>query len=232
MSLYATHVPTSSSQKVLLTIGAATGALMKPARADLVAVLGETTGNLAFRRMRDNMAMDPVGQTLLRDRIRVTEASVAPAWDLPEHTFGAAYANFMGQRGFSPDDRPPVRYVDDAELAYVAARAREVHDFWHVLFGMNTSVLGETALKVMEFSHLGLPVAGLATLGGLARLDNERRRQLIDVYIPWGWRAGLRSAPLMCLKYEDHFEEDLMDLRARWRIMVAPPLPEGKENKV
>eukprot|EP00238_Polyblepharides_amylifera_P002505 CAMPEP_0196595236 /NCGR_PEP_ID=MMETSP1081-20130531/80558_1 /TAXON_ID=36882 /ORGANISM="Pyramimonas amylifera, Strain CCMP720" /LENGTH=77 /DNA_ID=CAMNT_0041919743 /DNA_START=29 /DNA_END=259 /DNA_ORIENTATION=- len=77
MSLYATHVPTSSSQKVLLTIGAATGALMKPARADLVAVLGETTGNLAFRRMRDNMAMDPVGQTLLRDRIRVTEASVA-----------------------------------------------------------------------------------------------------------------------------------------------------------
>ena len=28
----------------------------------------------------------------------------------------------MGVRAFSPAERPPVRFVDDAELAYVAAR--------------------------------------------------------------------------------------------------------------
>jgi ubiquinone biosynthesis protein COQ4 len=48
------------------------------------------------------------------------------------------------------------------------------------------------------------------------------------------WRtlqAGLRCAPLMCLRYEDHFIEDLRDLRARWRIVPAPPFPSGKENR-
>jgi len=44
-----------------------------------------------------------------------------------------------------------VRFVDDDELAYVAARAREVHDMWHVLFGCPTTILGELALKALEF---------------------------------------------------------------------------------
>lgn len=73
-----------------------------------VAALGETTGVLAFQRMRDRMARDPEGQSILADRPRVTAASVAHAWDLPEGTFGAAYAHFMGSRNFSADERPPV----------------------------------------------------------------------------------------------------------------------------
>ena len=76
--------------------------------------------------------------------------AVAHAWDMPEGTFGQAYAKFMGDRNFSAGDRPPVRFIDDVELAYVAARAREVHDFWHVLFGCHTNVFGELALKAVE----------------------------------------------------------------------------------
>jgi len=37
-------------------------------------------------------------------------------------SFGHEYAQFMGVRAFSPAERPPVRFVDDAELAYVAQR--------------------------------------------------------------------------------------------------------------
>ena len=44
---------------------------------------------------------------------------------LPEGTFGRAYGDFMAARSFRADDRPPVRFVDDEELAYVATRARE-----------------------------------------------------------------------------------------------------------
>ena len=47
--------------------------------------------------------------------------------------------------------RPPVRFLDDEELAYVAQRSREIHDFWHVLFGCHTNVFGELALKAVEF---------------------------------------------------------------------------------
>ena len=41
--------------------------------------------------------------------------------------------------------------MDDAELAYVLTRMREVHDFWHVLFGCHTNVFGELAIKGVEF---------------------------------------------------------------------------------
>lgn len=44
-----------------------------------------------------------------------------------------------------------MRFIADEEVAYVAARSREVHDLWHVLFRCPTTVLGELALKGMEF---------------------------------------------------------------------------------
>lgn len=43
------------------------------------------------------------------------------------------------------------RLVDEEDLAYVITRAREVHDFWHVLFDCHTNVFGELALKALEF---------------------------------------------------------------------------------
>jgi ubiquinone biosynthesis protein COQ4 len=45
---------------------------------------------------------------------------------LPEGSFGHAYLRFMSDRHFHADDRPPVRFIDDPELAYIVLRAREV----------------------------------------------------------------------------------------------------------
>lgn len=72
----------------------------------------------------------------------------------PKGSFGSEYHEFMSKRNFRADERPPVRFVDDAELAYVATRYRQVHDFWHVIFACNTSLLGETTLKALEFSQV------------------------------------------------------------------------------
>ncbi|KAK1326831.1 hypothetical protein QJS10_CPA01g00118 [Acorus calamus] len=88
------------------------------------------------------MKSSPEGRDVLLERSRVISANVAHAWHLPEHTFGAAYARFMGSHNFSPDDRPPVWFMDTNELALMATRAREVHDFWHVLFGLPRNVIG------------------------------------------------------------------------------------------
>jgi len=51
---------------------------------------------------------------------------------MPENTLGGAYAKFMGDRNFSPDDRPPVRFLESEEVAYVAQRAREVFMYIHL----------------------------------------------------------------------------------------------------
>lgn len=39
------------------------------------------------------------------------------------------------------DGRASIKYIDDPELAYVMLRYRQVHDFWHVLSGLDISIL-------------------------------------------------------------------------------------------
>lgn len=161
-------------------------------------------------------------QEVLADRPRVLYENVAHAWDLPPSTFGAAYANFMGKRNFSPDDRPPVRFMETEELAYVAARAREVHDFWHVLFKLHTNFIGETALKVVEFEQMLVPMCALSVIGGSVRFSEKQRHLFFSHYLSWALRAGIHCTDLMCIYYEKHFHEDLEDLRRKWGIIPAP----------
>ncbi|KAK6788525.1 hypothetical protein RDI58_012323 [Solanum bulbocastanum] len=194
-------------------------------RADLIAALGETTGKPAFDRVLERMKKSPEGREILLERPRVISTNVGHAWDLPDNTFGAAYARFMGSRNFSPDDRPPVRFMETEELAYVAMRAREVHDFWHTLFDLPTNLIGETALKVIEFEQMLLPMCLMSVLGGTARFSDKQRSLFYQHYFPWAFRAGARSTDLMCVYYEKHFHEDLEDVRRKWGIIPAPPPP-------
>ncbi len=52
--------------------------------------------------------------------------------------------SWMDSMGLSIDSRAHVRFVDDPELAYVMQRYRQVHDFWHVLSGLEISVSAGT----------------------------------------------------------------------------------------
>ncbi|OWM75881.1 ubiquinone biosynthesis protein COQ4 homolog, mitochondrial isoform X2 [Punica granatum] len=221
-------------QQAAVAVGSAVGALLDPRRVDLVAALGETTGKPAFERVLERMKNSPEGRErlisaavpllFLLERPRVIASKVGHAWDLPENTFGASYARFMGSRTFSPDDRPPVRFMDTDELAYVAMRAREVHDFWHTLFGLPTNLLGESALKVIEFEQMYLPMCLLSVMAGTARFNEKQRTVFFRHYFPWAVQAGVRCTDLMCIYYERHFPEDREDVRRRWGIVPAPTI--------
>lgn len=78
--LYSTHIPLSVLQRGALTLGAAVGAFLKPARADLVAAVGELTGTRAFERMCARMKADPVGQRILSERPRITVRASNSSW--------------------------------------------------------------------------------------------------------------------------------------------------------
>ncbi|XP_050373831.1 ubiquinone biosynthesis protein COQ4 homolog, mitochondrial [Argentina anserina] len=209
-------------QQAAVAVGSAVGALLDPRRADLIAALGETTGKPAFERVLQRMKTNPEGRAILLERPRVISANVGHAWDLPAGTFCAAYAKFMGSRNFSPDDRPPVRFMETDELAYVAMRAREVHDFWHTLFDLPTNLMGESALKVIEFQQMYLPMCLMSVVGGSVRFNEKQRKLFFQHYFPWAVRAGMQSTDLMCIYYEKHFHEDLEDVQRKWGITPAP----------
>lgn len=56
------RVPLNAWQQAAVAVGSAVGALMNPARADLVAALGETTGAPAFQNLLDRMKKSPEGR--------------------------------------------------------------------------------------------------------------------------------------------------------------------------
>lgn len=224
--LYSSHIPTSGFQKLYIAGFSAATAFRDPERGDMVAALGETTGTRALQRLRRAMSADPVGRELLAAKPDIKEDSTRPdrLRRLPEGTFGREYARFLDHHGYSPDERAAVRFVDDAELAFVMQRYRQVHDFWHVLCGLPPTVLGELALKWFEMVQTRLPIAAFSGVVGPLSLSAQERKLLKEQYIPWAVRAAVKARPLMCVWYERSFEEPLELMRKRLQIVTAPPM--------
>ena len=203
---------------------AAFTALSDPTRADAVATLGELTGPTTLLRMHERMAADPVGRRVLeqRPRVRTDTVLIDDLRALPATTFGGAYAAFLGRHGFDPDERDEVRDVADPELAYVMLRYRETHDFVHVLCGQPPTVAAEVAIKWFEMVQTGLPVATISALVGPLRLSPAEVRQLALRHVGWAARNGRRSRFMLNVMFEDHWEDDLEQLRGALDLERAP----------
>ena len=51
-----------------------------------------------------------------------------------------------------------------------------------------------------------MPMTALSVVGASWRLKAGDRGRLLSELLPWALQAGSRSADLMCLYYERHFE--------------------------
>ena len=116
----------------------------------MVAALGETTGTGALETLRTRMLAHPVGINILKQKLNLTEKTLClnSLRKLPTGSFGRAYVDWMDQYGYSPDERPEVRYIEDEELAYIMQRYRQTHDFSHVLLN-----LPPTGINIFEADY-------------------------------------------------------------------------------
>ncbi|ORY47690.1 ubiquinone biosynthesis protein COQ4-like protein, mitochondrial [Rhizoclosmatium globosum] len=193
----------------------------------MVAALGELTGSCAVQRMRSRMALDPTGRRLLRDRplINTSTVNLQRLREMPKHTLGRAYVNFCDVESVGPDTRTPVKYMPEAdeELKYVMLRYRQVHDMFHVLTGLGTSLEEEIAVKWFELAQTGLPMTLLSGVLGPLRLNSADRKLLFTQHVPWLVQCGANSKFLMNVYYEEIWEKSMDDVRKELGIF----LPEG-----
>ncbi|KAF7730313.1 Ubiquinone biosynthesis protein [Apophysomyces ossiformis] len=225
--LYETHIPISFLQRSVLAAGSAVAALRDPMRGDMVAALGETTGSIFLRRIRDQMLQSTTGRRILRERPTIHTSTIAfdqLRQTCAPGTFGATYIAWLDAQGVTPDTRCPVQFVDDEELAYVMKRYREIHDFFHTLTGLGVSVEEEIALKWFEWAQTGLPMTGLSSLFGPLRLTLAERHRLFSVYVPWAIQCGANASPLMNVYYEEEFHTPIEKLREQLGITVPPSI--------
>lgn len=138
-------IPTNLFQKMLLTCGSAAVSLLNPHRGDMIACLGEITGDGALKYMKKKMLSTPEGAEILREMPRINSETVSfqQLSQLPENTIGRVYADFMRDNNITADSRLPVQFIADPDLAYVMQRYREVHDLVHATLFMKTTMLGE-----------------------------------------------------------------------------------------
>ncbi|KAI0437029.1 Coq4-domain-containing protein [Xylaria telfairii] len=223
---YPGHVPLTGIERAALAIGSGVLSFLDPRRGDLIAALGEATATPYFAdRLRRAMLADATGRRLLRDRPRITSTSLdlPRLRSLPPSTVGATYVAWLDREKVTPDTRAGVRYVDDAECAYVIQRYRESHDFYHALTGLPVVREGEVALKAFEFANTLLPMTGLSVLA-VATLKPAERRRFWSIYGPWAVRNGLRSEEVINVYWEEELETDVDVLRTRLNIEAPPDL--------
>ncbi|KAK6518870.1 Ubiquinone biosynthesis protein [Arthrobotrys megalospora] len=223
---YPGHVPLKLPERLFLAAGSALISFLDPRRGDLIALLGETTAQPYFiYRLRDTMLRHPTGRRILRDRPRITSQSLSLPYlrSLPPNTIGATYVSWLDREGVSPDTRAEVRYIDDAECAYVMQRYRECHDFYHAITGLPIVREGEIALKAFEYANTGLPMTGLSVFSTFTVKKDERER-LLKVYFPWAVRNGFKAESLLNVYWEEVLETDVQEMRDRLGIEVPPDL--------
>lgn len=197
------------------------GALNDPTRGDLVAGLGDVTASKSLERMCEKIKSTATGRTILERRPLVSTDSIDfnKLRSLESHTFGFAYAKFMDKHSYSPDERAVVRFQTNPEHAYVMTRYRQIHDFWHVLTGVPTTVVGEVGLKWFEWKVTGLPICLLSGVLGPLKLDLNDHSTLIRHYLPWVHRSGATCEQLMVYSYEQSFEKSLEEVRNELSIV-------------
>ncbi len=208
--------------RAALAVTSAGIALRNPRRADMVGVLSEAVAGPALSRLTSRVRASDAGVLLAaRAPARFPEDGLNVLRDLPSNSLGARYVDFMDDHGFEPDERTKVRpeLVPDEDEAWVLQRYRDVHDLWHVLADVPTSLLGELALKWFEAVHTG-GLAGPALGAAVAplRLKPDERYCLLRELVPWALSAGTSCVDLMGIRYEDHLHRDIDELREDWRI--------------
>jgi len=223
---YTTHIQTNIFQKGLLALGSSIIAILDPTRQDMVATLGETTSSHFITKLRDEMLLNAQGRSILKQRpfVNSNTINMSQLEALPNETFGKQYVQFLKNNHISPDTRCDVKFIDDEELAYVMLRYRQIHDFCHTITGLPISVTGELGLKWFEMLQTGLPMTALSSLFGPLRLNANDRQILFQEYIPWAIEYAHRAPLLLTVKFEDHFDVPIEDLRQQLGISPAPQI--------
>ena len=209
------------SQRALLGIGAAAVATFDPRRADMVNALNEVTGVSAAENLHRKMTADPMGKQILAEKPRLNSEilRLSDLEKLEENTLGKKYFNWLKKNGVTPDSREIVRYVVDAETAYVIQRYREIHDFYHVFLEQDIDLLGESVVKAFEAAQTGFPMCYLGIIGGVPSIPRAQRRDYFMRYLPWALHAGKRAKLLLNFKFEDMLKEDFTKLRREMNIV-------------
>jgi ubiquinone biosynthesis protein COQ4 len=197
--------------------------LADPTKTDQVLVFATYANAGSMPRRIQRFVEDPAGRRLYEEHRTIDTRSVdlEALAALPVGTLGRTYADFLRERGLSPDvfEHPPEE-IHDPVMAYAVLRLRQTHDLWHVATGYETDPASEVALQAFTFGQLGAPSAGILALLGTLKGSQLKPSLFVDVLR--GFRLGAKAEKLAAFPWEDHWATPLVDVRAMLGLSAAP----------
>lgn len=200
--------------------------LQDSTRTEDIIFVEQTTNRHTLRQAIKRMRRQPEGRRMLAERPEIIPAQVD--YDalrrLPAHTLGGAYARHLDGNGLSPDLMAVANVIPmEPDLDYLMRRLRQCHDVFHPLTGLGTQPYQEVVIHAFTSGQLHLPHSFLiVALGGIKHLVLEGRWGILTQGLGRAYNAGRRADFLLGVRWEDHWEEPIDEVRRRYRITPCP----------
>lgn len=148
--------------------------------------------------------------------------------ELPEGTFGRAYAKFLEDNGIQHMTYSPEMLERFRDVPYVL-RIAMTHDIHHMLIGGDAGIAGETAVAAFQAAQGSLGQRWLAVVVTLAlalKYTVERPSRTFRVWanLVNGWRLGRKTPLLIAHRLEEMFHLRLEEARRRVGLPEEPRL--------
>ncbi len=208
-------------RELMLVFGATARVLRDSDRLKDIHLVADITsrGRMAELLARARERGEP---EVMRARPEIDETTVdfAALRSLPPDTLGGAYARHLDRYQLDIHTDPTsTRFIDDADVRYLMHRYRQIHDIWHVLAGVGIAGHEEVLLHAFTLGQLRLPVSMMiVTLGTLKHIVLERRWTALRAGLLHAYRSGRAAAPLLLVRWEEHWDRPLADVRADYNI--------------
>jgi ubiquinone biosynthesis protein Coq4 len=150
---------------------------------------------------------------------------------LPPNTLGHIYAAHMKRNNLTPDfyikfrklTGDQVQKFFDSKVKYIRFRISQTHDIWHVITGFDVSSLGEAGLQGFCFAqyHSGFSIFIylISLIACLSARQYDSMEKSIHLFYQ-GYLNGERAKALLPVKWENHWHEDIDEVRAKYGIVA------------
>lgn len=204
--------------------------------ADVIAVQ-DSVDLRNFARMASRMKQTRLGRDLLRTRPRLRPTmgiDLDEMATLPDGTLGKELWRHMTDNGITDDVDVNMGFcVGDGDTEYAKVRYRETHDIRHLLLDRSVNVHDEIIVQFFQlaqhFNWLSIVIisAGLIKHGFFEGAQPTKELFVDGVK---AFRSGFDAEYLLGLPWEEMWDQQLEELRARYGVIAVPSRPASKAN--
>ena len=204
------HLPRLNASEVRTILTCTLRVLGDSNRTEDIITSEELLAQRQLRYLVEHDALGDEGATSGPGR-EIPDISLDALAAMPKGSLGYEVARFFRENNLSTEIYGlGGGHTPDPDLAYLLDRVRRAHDVWHVLMNF---------IHAFSLAQTGFPSSvGLILFGSIKHMVLEARWACLRRGVREAYRRGQQARWLLGVRWEEHFEEPLEDVRAHYRI--------------